>query len=46
VITSDRVKWTRDQVSKVVKAIVMEQLGVSEAKYTEDSHFINDFGMD
>ena len=46
VINSDRVKWTRDQVSKVVKAIVMEQLGVSEAKYTEDSHFINDFGMD
>ena len=43
---SDGVKWTREEVSVLVKEIVKEQLGVSEDKYTEDSHFINDFGMD
>ena len=46
VMTSDGVKWTREEVSVLVKEIVKEQLGVSEDKYTEDSHFINDFGMD
>lgn len=46
VLTSDHVKWTRAQVSDLVKKVVMEQLGVSESQYTEDSNFINDFGMD
>ena len=44
-ITSDSITWTREQVSTLVKEIVMEQLVVPESKYTEDSHFIDDFGM-
>lgn len=46
VLTSDYIKWTREQVSDLVKKIVIDQLGIPEAKYTEDSHFINDFGLD
>ena len=45
-ITSDSITWTRKQVSTLVKQVVMEQLGVPESKYTEDSHSIDDFGMD
>jgi hypothetical protein len=26
--------------------VVQEQLGIPDAKYREDAHFINDFGMD
>ena len=43
--TSDRITWTREQVATLVKQVVMEQLGVPESEYTEDSHFIEDFGM-
>ena len=46
VLTSDQVQWTRAQVSELVKKVVMEQLGVPDEKYTEDSDFIHDFGMD
>ena len=45
VLTSEHIKWTREQVSKLVKKIVMEQLGVPESKYTEDSNFVHDLGM-
>lgn len=45
VLSSEHIKWTRAQVSELVKKLVMEQLGVPESKYTEDSHFINDLGM-
>ncbi|MBN2314118.1 MAG: hypothetical protein JXM79_09325 [Sedimentisphaerales bacterium] len=45
-ITSDNMTWTREQVSSRVKHIVMEQLGVKESNYTEDSRFVEDFGMD
>lgn len=44
-MTSDSITWTREQVSTLVKRVVMEQLGIPESKYTEDSHFIDDFGM-
>jgi len=44
-ITSDRIKWDREGVSIRVKQIVMEQLAVKESKYTEDSRFVEDFGM-
>ena len=44
-VTSDEIKWTREQVSAVVKQIVQEQLGISDEKYWEDAHFVNDFGM-
>jgi acyl carrier protein len=35
--------WTREDVSAVVKRIVMEQLGLDESEYTEDSRFVEDF---
>ncbi|MBN1807346.1 MAG: hypothetical protein JW837_19020 [Sedimentisphaerales bacterium] len=44
-ITSDRIKWDRETVSICVKRIVTEQLGLSESDYTEDSRFVEDFGM-
>lgn len=44
-VSSDQVAWTRDQVSVMVKQLVMQQLGVSEKKYREDADFIKDFGM-
>ena len=44
-ITSDRVKWDREGVSIRVKQIVTEQFGLKESKYTEDSRFVEDFGM-
>jgi len=44
-ITSDQIKWTREQVSVLVKQIVTEALGVKESEYTEDSRFVEDLGM-
>jgi len=43
--TSDGVTWTREEVSVLLKRNVQEQLGVSDEKYSEDAHFINDLGM-
>lgn len=45
-ITSDRVRWDREGVSIRVKQIVMDQLGLEESYYTEDSRFIEDFNID
>jgi len=46
-ITSDRMPgWTREDVAAVVKRLTMEQLGLDEASYTEDSLFVEDFNMD
>ncbi|KPL21299.1 MAG: hypothetical protein AMJ75_10230 [Phycisphaerae bacterium SM1_79] len=44
-ITSDPVKSTREQVPVLVEQIVMEELGVKESECTEDSRFVDDFGM-
>jgi hypothetical protein len=45
-MTSDpTIGWTRREVSTVVKRITMDQLGLYEASYTEDSRFIEDFHM-
>jgi acyl carrier protein len=46
VVTSDQIKWTREQVSVVVKRLTMEQLGLKEAQYWEDAHFVKDLGLD
>lgn len=45
-VTSDQIKWTREQVSVVVKRVTMEQLGLKEAQYWEDAHFVKDLGLD
>jgi acyl carrier protein len=46
-ITSDRMPgWTREDVAAVVKRLTMEQLGLDEASYTEDSRFVEDFNID
>ena len=45
-ITSDSVTWTREQVAVAVKQVVMVQLGLPESAYTEDAHFVDDFGID
>jgi acyl carrier protein len=46
-ITSDYMPaWTRADVAAAVKRIVIDQLGIDEASYTEDSRFVEDFNMD
>jgi acyl carrier protein len=46
-ITSGRMTgWTREDVAIVVKRLTMEQLGLQESDYTEDSRFVEDFNMD
>ncbi|MHC4537036.1 MAG: acyl carrier protein [Planctomycetota bacterium] len=45
-VTSNQIKWDREVVSIRVKQIVMEQLGLEESYYTEDSRFIEDFNID
>jgi len=44
-VTSDQVKWTRGQVSALVKQVVLQQLAIPETKYREDAHFIKDLGL-
>ena len=46
VITSEHIKWTREQVSERLKIIIMDVLPVSESDYTEDSDFVKDFNLD
>ena len=43
--TSEAVAWSRDQVAALVKKLVVEMLGLREADYREDLHFIDDLGM-
>ena len=38
--------WTRGEVSAVVKCLVIDQLGIRESEYTEDSSFPDDFRLD
>lgn len=45
VATANVIEWTREQVAQLVKIVIQEQLGISDAAYREDAHFINDFGM-
>lgn len=45
VITSDQIKWTRGQVSQVLKKTVIKQLDINESDYSEDFHFVYDFGL-
>ena len=46
-MTSDRIAgWTREDVAGVVKRLTMDQLGLQESEYTEDSRFAEDFRMD
>ena len=44
-VTSDAIAWTRDQVTSLVKRLVIEQLGLREEQYREDAHFVKDLGM-
>ncbi len=37
--------WTREEVSSVVRRIVIDQLRLDESEYTEDSRFLEDFKM-
>ena len=45
-LTSEKLKWSREGVSIFVKQIVIEQLGLDESEYTEDSRFVEDLHMD
>jgi len=44
-MASNEVEWTREQVSGLVKKIVIEQLGISEIDYSEDASFVKDYRM-
>ncbi|MDI9432800.1 MAG: hypothetical protein QM570_13880 [Planctomycetota bacterium] len=43
--SSDRIEWTRQKVSTVVRVIVMQQLGLSKSDYREDADFAKDLGL-
>lgn len=46
-MTSSRLDgWTRDEVAAVVRCLVIDQLGIGESEYTEDSSFSKDFRLD
>ena len=46
VITSDHIKWTREQVSERLKTVIMDQLVLDESEYSEDANFVEDFHLD
>jgi hypothetical protein len=37
--------WTREEVAVVVKRLTMDQLGLRESDYSEDSRFVEDFNI-
>lgn len=43
--SSGQMQWTREGVAELFKEIVMEQLSVSEEQYSEDAHFVKDYGV-
>ena len=43
--SSERVEWSREGIARRMKVIIIEQLGIKEAQYREDAHFIKDLGM-
>jgi acyl carrier protein len=43
--TSNDIKWTRDQVQKQLRTVIIEKLGLKESQYNDDSSFVADFGM-
>lgn len=45
-MTSDSVAWSRDEVAKKVRTLVIEQLGLKDEHYSEDADFIRELGMD
>ena len=44
-ISSERIAWTREGVSTAIKEIAVEQMGLDQRDYTEDSRFVEDFGV-
>lgn len=44
-VTSEHIAWTREQVAALVKQVTLEQLGLKESEYTEDSRFVEDFRL-
>jgi acyl carrier protein len=43
--TSDHMKWTRDQVQKQLKEIIMRKFGIKESQYNDDGRFKEDLGL-
>jgi hypothetical protein len=43
--SSERMEWTREGVAEAFKTIVMEVLGITEGQYSEDAHFVKDYGV-
>ena len=43
-LTSNRFYWTREQVARRVKHVVVDQLGLKDGEYFEDADFIDDLG--
>ena len=44
--TSKSIQWSEELIRLTVKAIILEQLGIKESKYSEDAHFFKDLGVD
>ena len=44
-LSSEQIRWTRMGVSVAIRDIVVEHMGLDESDYTEDSRFVEDFGL-
>lgn len=42
---SHDMEWTRDGIAKTLKRIIIDQLGLKEEDYSEDAHFVKDYGV-
>lgn len=45
VISSEKIKWSKEEVPRHVKQIVIQMLGLRESQYREDADFIKDLGV-
>ncbi|MDX1953226.1 MAG: hypothetical protein SFY81_13675 [Verrucomicrobiota bacterium] len=43
--TAKEISWTRSDISREVKQIVISVLGINEKQYREDANFVKDLGM-
>jgi acyl carrier protein len=44
--TADLISWSRAEVAREIRVIVLEVLGIKPEQYREDADFVKDLGMD
>jgi hypothetical protein len=46
VVKGEEAVWTRSQVWEVLKRIIVDEVGITETDFTEDSQFVEDMHLD